>query len=416
MSEVNFTQLDGMYKMVYADTLPDLIPRESLLQQNIKFVAGDKQTGNKYNAPVRLADSTGFTFAGPQAGVFSLNGAIALQTKNAQIEGSQIVLRDQIDYEAAARAVSSKNAFKEVVGYVIEGMQLSHRKMLELELMYGQDELGVVSAASGSNPYTVTISAAEWAPKIWSGLEGAKIQIWDATLTTAKHPSGGFTLAEVNIEDRQLTLTGAAANALAATDRIYLLGQYTGSAFNSVIGVHKILSNTGSLFGIDAADYSLWKSISHSAGSAALSLGKVGAGVAKCVAKGLDGEMMLMVSLPTFQNLVDDQAALVRHATAKGKKATFVNGADSLEFHAVNGAIKVVPSGMVKEGYAYGLFLDDWKRIGAVDYTNKIPGMGEKMFHQLESSSGFELRSYSNQAIFTHSPGKNLLITGITNV
>jgi hypothetical protein len=395
--------------------LPDLVPRESLLQQNIKFVSGEKQTGNKYNFPVRLTDSTGFTFAGPQAGVFQLKSAIALQTKNAQIEGSQIILRDQIDYEAAARAVKSASAFKEVVSYVVEGMQLSHRKMLELELMYGQTELGIVASSSGSGPYDVVLTAASWAPKIWSGLEGAKIEIWDITLATAKHPSGGFTLSEVDIENRTLELTGTPAAGLAATDRVFLRGQYSGSAFNSCVGVVKVLQNTGSLFGIDAADYSLWKAVSHNA-SGALSLGKVGSGLAKCVAKGLDGEVMLIVSLPTFQNLVDDQAALVRHVTQKGKKAGFVNGADSLEFHAVNGMIKVVPSGMMKEGLAVGLALDSWKRIGAVDYTNKIPGMGEQMFHQLSEYSGFELRSYSNQAICSHAPGTNLLITGIVNV
>jgi hypothetical protein len=414
MSEVTVSRLDGLYKEIYSETLPDLIPRESLLQKHIKFQSAEKQIGNTFNFPVRLTDSTGFTFAGPKAGVFSLNGAISLQTKNAQIEGSQIVLRDQMDYESAARAVNSKAAFKEATSYIIEGMQLSHRKMLEIELLYGQDELGVIGSVSGSGPYDVVVAAAEWAPKIWSGLEGAKIQVWDAALSVAKHPAGGFTLSEVDIESRTLELTGTPANALAADDRIFLLGQYSGSAFNSVVGVHKILTNAGSLFGINAADYSLWKSISHAASGAA-SLAKIGSAAAKAVAKGLDGEVMLMCSLPTFQNLVDDQAALVRHATQNGKKAKFVNGADSLEFHAVNGMIKVVPSGMVKEGYAYGLCLDEWKRIGAVDYTNKIPGMGEKMFHQLESSAGFELRSYSNQAICTHAPGKNFIVTGIVN-
>jgi len=120
-SPVTTTQLDGMFKQVYGDDIPDLIPREMHVQNAIKFVPRQKELGNKYNQPVRLADSSGFTFAGADAGAFALGDAKALTLKNAQVSGAQIVLREQLDYESAARAASGRNAFKDATKYVFEG-------------------------------------------------------------------------------------------------------------------------------------------------------------------------------------------------------------------------------------------------------------------------------------------------------
>lgn len=411
-SPVTTSQLGGFFKEVYGEDVPDLIPREMLIQNEIAFVPRQKELGNKYNQPVRLTDSSGMTFAGADAGAFTLNDAKALTTKNAQVSGSQIVFREQMDYESAARAAGGRNAFKDATKYIFEGLQKSHRKVLELELLHGGVDLGVVSAYSVP---TITLTAATFAPGIWSGLEGAQVEIFDTTLATNR---GVDTIASVDIAARTITLTTGIAGTV-ATDRIFLKDQVeAGGTFASCSGIHKILSNAGSLFGISAATYSLWGSTSYSAASAALTQAKVGAAIAQAMGKGLMGDILLVCNPKTWNNLMNDQAALVRHMGDKGKKVSkpeFENGAEGVTLYHGNGSIKIKSHVMCKEGFAYGLAVDEWLRPGSVDFSLKTPGMGDQIFFHLPTKAGFEVRSYSNQAIFCVAPGKNFIITGIVN-
>jgi hypothetical protein len=380
------------------------------IQEKVKFVPRQKELGNKYNQPVRLTDSSGFSFAGPDSGAFDLNDAKALTTKNAQVSGSQIVLREQMDYETAARASGGRNAFKDATKYIFEGMQKSHRKLLELEMLYGQDELGVVD--SYSNP-TITVTTAEWSSGIWAGLEGAQVEVFNAALSTNR---GSAVISSVDLDARTITLS-ADISGTTGTDRIFLKDQVDTSAdFNSCAGIHSILSNAGSLFGISAATYSLWKSFSYAAGGAALNQAKISAAISQAMAKGLMGDVVLFMNPKTWGNVMNDQAALVRHSDRKKvSKPEFVNGAESVVLYHGNGSIELRSHVFVKEGYAYGLRMEDWLRPGSVDFSLKTPAMGDNIFLHLPTKAGFEVRSYSNQAIFCVAPAKSFIITGIVN-
>jgi cytoskeletal protein CcmA (bactofilin family) len=79
------------------------------------------------------------------------------------------------------------------------------------------------------------------------------------------------------------------------------------------------------------------------------------------------------------------------------------------------GEIEIEPSIYVKEGYGYMLSLDDWMRIGSTDMTFKRPGQGDEFFRDLENSAAYELRLYSDQAIFCMAPGKSVLLKDIVN-
>lgn len=393
--------LNGLYKEVYADGHKVLVPEQAKVQKLIPFSV-KHQLGNAYHQPVLLSFEHGFTFAGSDAGAFSLNDAVASVMKDAQVTPSQILLKSQISYEAAARSAKGKNAFIDGTQLMFESMQKSMRKRLEVQMLYGQSGLGVVSSVSSA---VLTLTAAEFAPGIWSGMEGALIDV----RTSAGVSRGSATIVSVDLDARTITLDAAPAST-AATDVIYYYGAYG----NEMAGIHKILTNSGSLFGISASTYTLWKASSYSAGSAALTQAKVGAAVAQAVAKGLDDDAVLMVNPKTWNNLLTDQAALVRHA-GKDVKAVVDNGSKEIKFYSQNGEIKIVPHTCVKEGHALGLTPDNWKRIGAVDVSFKTPGYGDDIFLQISNKAGFEVRSYTNQAIFCEAPAKNFIITSITN-
>lgn len=399
------SSLNGLFKEVYPDGIVDLIPNGTKIQKRVKFVPAAKELGKQYNQPVTLAYPNGYTFAAAGAGAFTLNDSNTGTMKNAALDGSQILLREQMDYEAAAKSNRGRNAFMDGTKLMFKNMQLSMRKTLECELLYGS--MGLATVASYSNP-TITVTTSEWAPGIWSGLEGRNITIYDGTTTT---PRGTGKILSVDIVARTITLT-ADVSGTTGGDTIY----FESAVSSEMSGIHKILANSGSLFGISASTYSLWKSISYSAGTAALTFAKVRKAVALAVAKGLDDDCELYVNPKTWDNLMDDLAALRRINDKSGKGSSYSIGADEIVFYSQNGKIAVVPSIYVKEGYAYGLCPEDWKRPGAQDVSFQTPGsMKDEIFFHLPTKAGFEVRAYTDQAVFCEAPGRQFLITGIVN-
>jgi hypothetical protein len=393
--------LNGLFKEVYADKLENLIPDGVKLLTRIPFAKKQAVLGNLYHQPVVLGQEHGITFASSTEDAFTLNAPIAGQIEDAQVRGNALVLRSAIGYKAASASMSGAAAFEQATKFLVGNMLRSVTKKLEIEMLYGQVGYGVVSATSGA---TITIATAEWAPGIWAGAEKMPIEIRNAAGNTSR---GTANVVSVDFDTKIVTLDALPAGTV-ATDVVWHLGAY-GKEF---AGIHKIITNTGVLFNIDASVYTLFKGNTYSAGSAALSFAKVQEAVAKAVEKGLDNDVMVLVNPLTWSDLLTDQAALRMYDSSysSGKMET---GAKELKFHGQNGMIEIVPSIYCKQGYAYVLSTDDMVRIGSSEVTFKRPGKEGDFFRELENAAGYELRCYCDQALFTHSPAKNVLINNI---
>lgn len=398
--------LNNLHKEVFANGVPDLIPDGCKLQKVVGF---DKKAemGLKYVEAVRLAYPAGFTHAlgDGTAGAFSLKEATSGAIGRAEVTAAQILLKDQMDYETAAKASGGgKKAFVEGTKFFYEGMQKATRKRLEAQLFHGSRGIGTVQTYTGGDP-SIVITLAEFAPGIWSGLEGTKIDIMDGSTSTVR---GTVSIVSVDIENRKITLSDTVLGTTSA-DVVYFEGGYG----KEMAGVHKILANTTSLFNIDASTYSLWKSTSHAVGSTQLSYAAIKKGIAKAVGKGLDEDLMLFMNVKSWDDVASDLAALRRTEKSEIKKLQI--GAEEIEFFGQNGKVTLVPSIYVKEGYAYGLCTPYWKRLGAADVTFGRPGFGGEMFFDIPGKAGIEARAYSHQCIFGEAPAKNILFTGIVN-
>lgn len=314
-------------------------------------------------------------------------------------------MRSLLGYVSASRAaLGGQKAFMDATKFLVANMLRSMAKKLEIELLYGQMGYGAVASVSTN---TITITTAEWAPGIWAGSEGMPIEIRDAAGTTSR---GFATVASVDMDARTVTVDAAPAGVI-ATDVIWHKGAYG----NEFAGIHKILTiSSGTLFNINVGTYSLFKGNTYSAASAALSFAKIQSAAARAVEKGLDSKLLALINPRTWANLMTDQAALRRYDSSfSASKAE--NGSKGIVFHSQNGDIEIEPSIYVKEGYAYLLSLDDWSRVGSSDMTFKRPGQGEEFFRDVENSAAYELRLYTDQALFCSAPGKNVLISAIVN-
>ncbi len=399
----NLTTLNGLFKEVYASKLENLIPDGVKLLNMIPFVSKQYQEGSLYHQPVVLGLEHGVTYS-TGGDAFTLNAAIAGQIKDAQVQGAQLVLRSILSYTAAARSVGGgTKAFEDATKFLVGNMLRSVARKLELELFYGQVGIGQI-ATSGVNALVITIATAEWSPGAWVGAENMPINF----RTSGGTDHGSTTVTSVDMSAQTITVASAAS--AADGDSIYVDGSYG----NEFAGVHKILTNTGTLFNISASSYTLWAGNTFSCGNAALSFTKIQSALSRAVEKGLDGEVVLLVNPRTWANLLTDQAALRKYDSSY-KSSEAENGSESIKFHSQNGTIEIMPSIFVKQGYAYMLCKDEWIRVGSTDITFKRPGQGEEFFRDLENAAGYELRAFTDQAPFCSAPGKQVLLTGIVN-
>jgi hypothetical protein len=397
--------LNGFFKETYADKLEELIPDGVKLLNKIKFMAKDKQPGNLYHQPVILGGEHGVTFATADQDAFNLNPPVAGVIKDAQIKGNPIVMRSLLGYVAASRAaLGGQKAFMDATKFLVANMLRSLAKTLEIEMLYGQMGYATVASTTGA---TLVITTSEWAPGIWAGSENMPVEVRSANGATSR---GTAAVLSVDMSAQTVTLT-AVLPGIVAGDVIWHGGAYG----NEFPGIHYILtSTTGTLFNINQAQYNLFVGNTYSAASTTLSFSKLTSAAAHAVEKGQDGKLTVYVNVRTWSNLLNDQAALRRY-DGSYSSTKLDNGSQTLEFYSQNGMMEIIPSIYVKQGYCYLLSIDEWSRVGSTDMTFKRPGQGEEFFRDLENSAAYELRLYSDQAIFTSAPGRNVVITAIVN-
>jgi hypothetical protein len=179
-------------------------------------------------------------------------------------------------------------------------------------------------------------------------------------------------------------------------------------------GMHKILTNTGTLFNISAATYNLWKGNTATV-SGQLTMGKLLSAISKAVVRGLNEKVVVCVNPKTWANLASDLAALRRFDGSYDKKKG-ENGVESISYVGQNGEIEIISHSLVKAGQAFVFPPKRAKRIGAQEISFKTPGREDEIFLHLPSNAGFELRVYSDQALFIEAPARCVYIDGFTNV
>lgn len=403
------TQLNGLFKTVYADKLENLIPDFAILQKKIEFVGAEKETGAFYAQPVALASEAGFTYNGEAGTVVALNAAVAGQTKEAQVKGSEMILRSQLGYIALARASKQgAKAFKRASAFKVEDMNSSIRKRLELAMLYGRVGVGIVSSCIGG---VITVTDATWAAGIWAGAEGHILEAFDGITGSDSQHNGDLTISAIDTDAKTITVTGTSSS-VTTGDYLFFKGARTTTAFNEMAGLQKIISNASTLFNISAASYSLWKGNSVTVGGD-LTFAAVQDALARAMNKGLMSKCLLIVSPKGWSRLNTDLAALkMNDSSYSAKKGE--NGSESLMFHSANGAVEIVAHPFCKEGDAFLLPMESIVRIGSTDVTFGVPGMDQEFFTLVSGYNAVELQCMTDQAVFIEKPAHAVYLSGIT--
>lgn len=399
--------LNGLFRQIYAKEVRDLIPDFSILQRRLPFTKA-AMLGDKYHLPVVVSDEHGFTYGGSTAANYTLNSAISMQMQDAQVPGSELTLQSGISYGAVQRSQArGEQAVEQAVRLLMERMKSSASKRVEIQMLYGASTTGIGQIASGtgsSGTRVYTISAATWASGIWAGMENASLDCYNGT--SQLNANAAVVVTAVNAANKTVSVSGNSTD-LTAIDgagtaaTFFFLGAYG----NEMTGIDAIITNTGSLFNINAATYNLWSGNTFDCLSAELSMGKILSGLALAVGRGLLEDVAVLLNPDSFANIMSDLAAQRKFDGSYSKKKA-ENGSETVTFYGQNGMIELLPHPMVKSGDSFALPLDIIQRVGSTDvsFRGEGPTGQEDYLFQNTSTNGWTCRAYTDQAILIEQP------------
>ena len=391
--------LDGLYKSIYGENGPiELLPDMAILQNLIPFNKA-QQTGKSYEVPVVVSSAQGFSYGLADATI-TLSTEVAATLKNVTVKGAQIVGQASLNYDAASRSVGNKQAFMDSAHLVVKDLFESHGRKLEMSMLYGSSGIGAVASLSVQD---IILTAASFADGLWIGAEGMKIDVYTSGGAVRQ---ASLTVSAVNSATYTITVVGTTTG-IVATDVLYVSGTFGNECF----GLDSIITNSTTMFGIDASAYSLWKGSSYSCGAATLTMAKILSGAAQAIARGgLCRDAVLLVHPSSWNNLNADQAALRQYVDDKNSA---LNGFEKIDYRGPNGKISVVSHPMVKRGEAFLVDIKNFKRVGSQDISSQTPGKSEEIFLHSQTLSAYLLRTYSNQAILCEKPAQCVKFTAI---
>lgn len=438
MAQASNSTVLNLFKKVYGD-ISNLVPEGYLIQEAIKFSQKAK-TGESYNEAVVLTNETGWTLGGSGGDIFDINPAVAGSVQQATILPYVSVLSSVVPWSVLSRsAEAGERAFASATKHIVKNNLTSHMGLEETLCLYGQSSegLGLVSYATatyrgvslttgtgtvGGVAFTTGVNTSskaimfapgQFAAGIWVGKEGMAVkQVVVATGAT----SASGKLVSVDSENGIIYVDFTPVVATAVGSHKIVLQDMDGT--KDMVGMQKIMTNTGTLFSISASTstgYSLWRGSQTSASSALLTFSLLQQAAANASNRGgLDQDISVFCNPRSFAKLINAESARRQYDSSYGK-AEFDNGAEAIKFYYSGGSMTVKGHRYVKEGEAYGLAMDTWLRSGSAEISLKVPGIQGDIIFPLENSTAHAFRSFSDQYIFCRAPARSFYISGIND-
>lgn len=416
------SQLVSLFKEVFGPRVINRFPNITKLSRMFDF-QNATALGKQYRVPVQVAEEHGITYAaGTDAEAnITLLDPTAGELADCTVDGSAMFARSRVGYIAMARAAAEKgdkSAFEAALRHVVDLLTKACGKRLEASTLHGRRGWGAIQTVAGSGTTrTWVITAETWSAGLWSGCKNMTLDVFASDYTGTKINSNAkVTVTAVTRSSRTLSVSGNATDLTNILAGMHIFPE-TASPTTEFAGIDAIIRNTGSLFGISAATYDIWKGNTLAVGGR-LSMEWILQGVTLAAEMGLSGDVVAIVSPMQFQTLNSDIAALRRldksYSTKEGE-----NGVEEILYHGQTGTVRIMPHLYQKDGQAHIIAPKEWHRIGATSdfgfithYTNS-PG-AEKLLIELPNNPASEMRCMFVGAQYCEAPSHQVVLTGIT--
>lgn len=411
------SDLNAMFKEVYGE-VTNLIPSFSKIQKNSKFISSDKENGNSFVFPILTSLENSITFGAPDSGLFTLEPISGMNTKKVSVKGSSILLRGAIDNETLSRSSSDRKSFVKGTKLLVDSLMQSGASLIETLLLYGGTDIGEVDSTTNvsTTKTTLTLTPGSFAAGIFQGRKGANLEFYNLANDTKIASTDYVTIDSIDSANYKITVIGSTGT-IAAIDTYVGTTNckiwFKGSFGNSMYGLDRILTNTGSMFGVDASTEDLWRGNVFPVGGA-ISYAKVMEALSLAVDRGLMEEVDVYLPVKAWTKLLTDQGALRKYDSSYSPKE-IKNGAEAITFYGPNGgAINIHCSPMVKQSEGFIVPSKKLKRPGSSDWSFDYSGNGTDYFFPIPDKNGQEIRLFCNQGLVLETPARAVKLTGIT--
>ncbi len=243
---VDINAVNGNLKTIFAG-YENAIPKEYVIMREFPFDSSH-MVGDEYQHGVELTRPHGFTTAA--SGVFpALNQPVSRTALKAKLQPYQMYLRERITYDVLSRAQTSEQAAKNELGATIESMRDAQIFRQEVLGFYGQSGLAAIGTVTVDN---ASITSATWGAGMWAGNEGMPLDVRDSTGATLY---GTVHITFVDFDNLTLNFEAGEGALLVAGRTLWFQG---GSTTAELVGIKKIIGNTGTMYNISASTYGLW--------------------------------------------------------------------------------------------------------------------------------------------------------------
>lgn len=412
-------ELYPLFKEVFGESVIDKFPNVTKVTRMMPYAYAES-LGRKLVCPVQVAEEHGITYAAgaTAGGSITLLQPTAGELQRAEVDGAQMYARGRIDYASIYRASKDgAKAFENALTHVVDMLTKACGKRLEGSVMHGQQGYGAIESVAGAGTTrTWVITEATWSAGWWAGAKNMTLDVFAAALTGSKINSNAkVTITAVARSTRTLSVSGNATDLTAIVAGMHLFPE-TASPTTEFAGIGKIISNTGTLFAIDAATYDIWKGNTTTV-SGPPTMDAILDGVRLAAEMGLVSDVVAIVSPRAFQRLNNDLAALRRFDSSYSTKES-ESGTEEIIYHGQTGLVRIMPHLYQKDGQIYVIAPKEWKRVGATgDFgfiTRGQNGAEGRLIYELPDNPASEMRAGFLGAIFCEAPAHQVVLTGIT--
>lgn len=428
----SLTSANNILKIRYSTDISKAVSAINILQKEVSFKLSQTGLGQTYNMPFLGSREQGITYLGTSDSNNSLNPSSPPTVQLASLKGSALAVQSTVTQQIIDATQTGAEAFTPIMDLIMENLIMTGSKQIEVTLLHGGPAAsggGLANVTVSTNVDTthtvLTVSPATWAGAMWAGEEGKSLDLYHTSTKLNTNAALVITAVSQSNTAPTITVSGNSTDIVAIdtytsshTD-CYL---YSFGAFgNEMVGIREIQSNTGSLFGIDASAYSLWKANLFPVGGA-LSASALNDAVSTAVnVGGLDEDVKVLVNPYTWSKLMNTALTAQRRFDSSYDPKIIANGTRELEFVSQNGTMEIVAHPYVWQGDAHILPMNQLVRVGSSDLKllttqgTEGNGVGNLLF-PITDTLNYQIRCYANQAVMIEQPAKTVLCNGITNV
>ncbi len=431
-----------LFKKVYGEQ-HDIVPDDQTLGNDIRW-SDDKKVGEKFVEDIVLGAECGISLGGSGQEAFEISSAIAGNVRQTEVQPYVSVLPSILPFATISRSAGGgEKAFISATKFIVRNNLKSHNKFLEIFRLHGQAPymLGYTSYYTGTyrgasftngtgtvNGITFTngvntagklilFNKGYFAAGIWVGMKGVKVKQVNSSgvvVASGKLVSVNAKYGYIEVDFVPVAPTAAPGVVTAAvTSGTIRLCFDKMETSQEMIGVSKILTTSGTLFGVNNATFELFRGSYNSFENKKVTLDRTQGALADAVnGSGLEGDVNFYCNPRSWKTFAQTEAGL-RVYDSSYKPSMAQNGFRDLEFYSQTGKITVKAHRMVMEGQAIVLKTDTWSRSGSAQLGFKVPGMeggDDSLIRPLENQAGYQFKSYADQYIFTYAPAQNVYI------